>query len=315
MSTPEPIVQLACRAMNTRFEVALWGRDNDYLTAVAEEALREIQALDAQLSFYRDDSDIRLLNVVAAHRPVTIEPRLFRLLQRARELSELTDQAFDPAVAPLLQAWGFTGEGGRIPTEEELEAARRISGIHLLEMDADVLTVRFAAEGVMLDLGAIGKGYAVERAAELINDYEVPGALLHGGTSTVHAIGTQPDGSPWQIALRDPTTSDGALQAVTLRDQALSVSGAHGKSFTADGEEYTHVLDPRDGRPVRGALLSAVRCTSATDSDALSTALLVRGASFFPTLREIAPEASALILEQSDSGAYQVSTLSLPPNP
>ncbi|MGV3724562.1 MAG: FAD:protein FMN transferase [Actinomycetota bacterium] len=311
MAEPEPIVRLACRAMNTRFEVALWGRDQDYLTAVAEEALREIQALDTQLSFYRDDSDIRMLNVVAAHRPVTVEPRLFQLLQRAQELSTATDSAFDPAVAPLLQAWGFTGEGGRIPSSDALEEARQISGMHLMELDPEAFTASFACEGAMLDLGAIGKGYAIERASQLVQDYEVPGALLHGGTSTVYAVGKQPDGSEWQIALRDPTTPDGTLLAVPLRDQALSVSGSHGKSFTLAGEHYGHVLDPREGRPVRGVLLAAVRCASATDSDALSTALLVRGAAFFPQLREIAPEASALVLEQGENGETHVKSYGL----
>lgn len=311
MAEPEPIVRLACRAMNTRFEVALWGREPAYLTSVAEEALREVQALDAQLSFYRDDSDIRMLNVVAAHRPVTVEPRLFRLLQRARDLCVATDRAFDPAVAPLLQAWGFTGGGGRVPTDEELEAARRISGMDLLELDPEALTVRFTCEGVMLDLGAIGKGYAIERAAELMVDYEVPGALIHGGTSTVYAVGTQPDGSEWQIAVRDPTSPDAALMAVPLRDQALSVSASHGKSFTHAGEQYGHVLDPREGRPVRGVLLAAVRCASATDSDALSTALLVRGETFFSSLREIAPESAALVLTPCDDGPPRVSSYGL----
>src|SRR5687768_7275220 len=109
MSDTEPVVRLACRAMNTRFEVALWGRDETYLTAAAEEALREIQGLEQKLSFYRDDSDIRELNVCAARGPVTVEPRLFQLLQRASELSRATSGAFDLTVAPLLRAWGFTG--------------------------------------------------------------------------------------------------------------------------------------------------------------------------------------------------------------
>src|SRR4051812_25030075 len=97
----EEIVKLGWRAMNTRFEVALWGRDNAYLTAAAEEAQREIEALDRQLSFYRDDSDIRELNVYAARAPVVVEPGLFGLLQRAQELSQATGGAFDITVAPL----------------------------------------------------------------------------------------------------------------------------------------------------------------------------------------------------------------------
>jgi thiamine biosynthesis lipoprotein len=296
MAGTEPIVRLDCRAMNTRFEVALWGRDTAYLTAVAEEALREVEALDRQLSFFRDDSDIRELNVVAAHRPVPVEPRLFRLLQLAVELSRATDGAFDLTVAPLLRAWGFRGEAGRIPTDGELDEARSLTGMELVELDSEAMTVRFVREGVLLDLGAIGKGYAIERAAQIMRDYEVPGGLVHGGTSTVKATGTQPDSTPWRIAIQDPLDPVGALEVVELRETALSVSAVHGKFFQEGDERYGHVLDPRSGRPVQGALLAAVVCDSATDSDALSTALLVRGEALFPTLVELHPEAEALVV-------------------
>lgn len=302
----ETTVRLACRAMNTRFEVVLWGRDEPYLTAAGEDALREIHALDQQLSFYRDDSDVRELNALAAHRPVTVEPRLFALLREAQALSTATGGAFDITVAPLLQAWGLTGGGGRIPTEEEVEAARRLTGMHLLELDPEARTVRFAREGVLLDLGAIGKGYAVERALDLLREYELPGALLHGGTSTAKAIGVQPDGSPWRIAVQHPARAEEALAVVTLAETALSVSAVHGKYFTEGEERYGHVLDPRLGRPVQGALLAALACNSATESDALSTALLVAGAGLLPALAELRPGLRALVALGGESGDLQI---------
>lgn len=311
MEASEQVVRLACRAMNTRFEVALWGRDQGYLTAAGEEALREIQALDQQLSFYRDDSDIRELNVYAARGPVPVEPRLFRLLERARELSAASDGAFDLTVAPLLSAWGFRGPGGRVPAEEEVEAARQVTGMEWVELDPAALTVRFRREGVMLDLGAIGKGYAIERAAEILRDCEVAGALVHGGTSTVQAIGTQPDATPWTIAIQDPTDPARALASLPLRDSALSVSAVHGKFFTEGDARYGHVLDPRSGRPVEASLLAAVSCASATDSDALSTALMVLGSGFLPRLRALHPEAAALVVERDAAGGARVERMGL----
>lgn len=309
MEATDGIVRLACRAMNTRFEVALWGRDEMYLAAAGEEALREIQALDQQLSFFRDDSDIRELNVYAARRAVPVEPRLFRLLERARDLSAATGGAFDLTVAPLLAAWGFRGQAGRVPAEEEVEAARAVTSMELVELDPASLTVRFRREGVRLDLGAIGKGYAIERAAGILRDCEVGGALLHGGTSTVQAIGNQPDGSPWTVAVQDPSDAEKALASLPLRDTALSVSAVHGKFFTEGDAHYGHVLDPRSGRPVQGALLAAVRCDSATDSDALSTALLVLGSGFLPQLRVLHPEAAALVVERDEAGRTRIARL------
>ena len=282
--------------MNTRFEVALWGREEPYLTATAEEALREIQALDQQLSFYRDDSDIRELNAYAANGPVPVEPRLFRLLQRARSLTEATGGAFDITIAPLLRVWGFTGGGGTVPSDAEVEGAREASGMHLVELDPEAMTVEFLRPGVMLDLGAIGKGYAIERAAEILRESEVPGALIHGGTSTVEAFGIQPDGSPWTIAIQDPREPEGVLGNVALDGTALSVSAVHGKFFTEGDARYGHVLDPRLGKPVQGTLLAAVVCSSATDSDALSTALLAGGEELFPVLGAFQADAGALLV-------------------
>lgn len=304
------IVKLGWRAMNTRFEVALWGRDTAYLTAACEEAQREIEALDHQLSFYRDDSDIRELNVFAAKGPVTIEPRLFGLLQRAKELSEATGGAFDITVAPLLRAWGMTGAGGQVPTEEDLEAARAITGWELVELDPERRTVHFLREGVQIDLGAIGKGYAIDRAVELLRDSEIPGGLIHGGTSTVAAIGPQPDGSPWQIAIQDPANPEASVGTAELANEALSVSAVHGKFFTEGDERFGHVLDPRLGRPVQSALLAAVICASATDSDALSTALLTAGEAMFPTLAGLAPGGQAFLVRPDSHG--QAETLRFP---
>jgi thiamine biosynthesis lipoprotein len=305
MPNADPIVQLSCRAMNTTFEVALWGRDEPYLLAAAEEALREIRSLDQQLSYYRDDSDVRELNVYAASAPVQVEPRLFALLQHARALGEATGGAFDITVGPLLRAWGMTGGGGQVPSEEEVQAARALTGWDLLELDPERSTVHFAREGVQIELGAIGKGYAIDRAVELLRDSEIPGGLIHGGTSTVAAIGPQPDGSPWQIAIQDPADPEGLLDTVLLTTEALSVSAVHGKYFTEGEERYGHVLDPRLGRPVQAGLLAAVICASAADSDALSTALLVAGAPLFETIGQLHPEARAVLVLRSDAGPVQ----------
>src|SRR5207302_9968864 len=172
-----------------------------YLTASGEEALREIRLLEQQLSFYRADSDIRHLNVYAARAPVPAEPMLFGLLQRAKEISEATGGAFDPTAGPLVQCWGFAGEGGRVPTDDELREALDVAGAQHLRLDEERFTVAFDREGVTLDLGAIGKGYALERAAAILREHELPGALIHGGTSSVYGLGAPPEGEAWLVGI------------------------------------------------------------------------------------------------------------------
>jgi thiamine biosynthesis lipoprotein len=179
-------------------------------------------------------------------------------------------------------------------------------GMSLVELDAENFTVRFARAGVMLDLGAIGKGYAVERVVGWLREAGVTSALLHGGTSTIYGLGHPPDAECWKIALDNPllTGADGRaaqVATVSLRDEALSVSAVWGRSFEKDGKTFGHVLDPRTGQPVEGALLAAVALPSATETDAFSTALLVVGEPGHERLAALRPEMRTLVM--SDDSA------------
>jgi thiamine biosynthesis lipoprotein len=192
----------------------------------------------------------------------------------------------------------------------------------LVELDPEQLTVRFARQGVMLDLGAIGKGYAVERAADILREAGVASALLHGGTSTVYALGHPPEAECWKVAVEAPRRGgDGPpagaprgmqarrsgapappLATVPLRDQALSVSAVWGRSFPAAGKTFGHVLDPRTGQPASGAVLAAVVLPSATETDALSTALLVLGPEGHERIASLRPGLKTLLVAATEDG-------------
>ncbi len=289
------MVSVACRAMATRFEIALWGASEERLRAAGEEALAEVQSWEARLSRFQPSSDIYDVNMRAAREPVRVDARVFALLERVRLLADVTHGAFDITVGSLRRIWGFDGDAGRVPTAEELESARALVGMHLVHLHPEDLSVRLARPGVELDLGAVGKGYAVECAAALLRDAGIPGALIHGGTSTIQAIGHAPDGRPWHVGIRHPGDRTSLVGVAYLTDCALSVSAPHGKNFHAGGHAYGHVLDPRSGRPVEGILVAAVRCTSATESDALSTALLVLGEPFAQEIAHRAIGAGSLL--------------------
>ena len=298
-------VTLARQAMATRFELVLHGSDESVLRAAGEEALDEIARVEDELSYFRPTSQVFRINQEAARRPVRVAPSLFRLLQQARQLSAESGNTFDITVAPLMRCWGLYTREGRVPEPGELAAARAKTGMNLVELDDARSTVRFTREGVQLDLGSIGKGYAVQRAGELLREAGVTSALLHGGTSTVLAIGTPPDKDGWTIALEHPANVKGSqehtgvlvlpLAKVSLRDESLSVSAVWGKSFTAADRSYGHVIDPRTGQPTEGALLSAVVLPSATESDALSTMLLTLGPEGFEQVLRLRPGMRALV--------------------
>jgi thiamine biosynthesis lipoprotein len=215
-------------------------------------------------------------------------------------LHEETGGAFDITIGPLVRCWGFMGGEGRMPEPEELDAARALVGMRHVILDEKEFSVRFDRAGLILDLGAIGKGHAIDCAARLLRECGVTSALLHGGTSTTYALGAPPDAEAWQVAVAAAPDVPGRtppLQTVLrLRDEALSVSAVWGRSFEAGGRTYGHVLDPRTGEPVNKAALAAVVLPSATETDALSTALLVEGLAGAGKIKRLRPGMRLLVL-------------------
>jgi FAD:protein FMN transferase len=333
--------------MATRFELLLDGRREAYLRAAGEEAMATIQRTEAQLSFYRATSDVGRLNARAAHEPVRVTPELMQLLLRARTLHAATAGMFDVTVGPLMRCWRLAEGSGAPPDEAALDAARRRVGMALVELDEAACTVRFARPGVEIDLGGIGKGYALDQAVAVLREAGVERALLHGGTSSVYGMGApagaDDPGAPaavdaWNVAIEYPSTppapgaeppaaalaamtpagaevtGDDVLAVVALRDRALSVSAVWGRSFEAGGVVYGHVMDPALGGPVEGALLAAAACDSATDADALATALLALGPARAGLLDPRCGAVDTLVLARGAGGrAWDVRTRGIVP--
>jgi len=286
--------------MATRFELILHGPNPVSLRAAGEAALDEIDRLEAQLSLYRPSSEIAHVNARAAQEAVRVTPAVFSLLEHARRLNQETKGAFDITIAPLVRCWGFMNGTGRTPSPVEIEQARSVVGMHLVQLNSEDSTVRFLRAGVMLDLGAIGKGYAIDQAVEILREAGITSALLHGGTSTVYGLGHPADAKHWSVAIENPFDPGEPWTLVNLKDESLSVSATRGRSFEVDGKIFGHVIDSRTGAPVSGADLAAVILPSATETDALSTGLLtlgLEGASLIPELR---PGMRALVVARKD---------------
>jgi FAD:protein FMN transferase len=304
------LVRVAREAMRTRFEIALMGASHsvEYRRLAGEEALQTIAEIEAWMSAYKDESLLRQVNIHAAYEPMQVDYAFFRFQETAMALNIGTEGAFDMTIGPLLRLWGLGGGAmeGQIPTPEEIsEALSTVGMARLVRLDAETRTVAFAVPGVWLDPGAIGKGYALDQAAERLREAEITQALLHGGTSTVLGMG-----GPFSIALQHPTDRDQLLATILLTDNALSVSAVHGKTFYAAGRRFGHILNPQTGYPIERTLLAAVTHPSATVTDALSTALLVHGSAGMPVLGDSYPEAGFMVveMESNERGPLQVTT-------
>lgn len=240
----------------------------DALTACAQE----INRLEALLSRTRSGSEVSAINEGGA---VTVSDETAELLARALSLNAETGGAFDITVAPLVDAWGIQSDHPRVPTAEEIAALLSLVGSSHVHLDGTTVALD---DGCGIDLGGIAKGYASDLLAQIYRDYGVEGGWFSLG-GNVYAHGTKADGSPWQVAVRDPQNPESAAAMVGLSNVFAVTSGGYQRYFTAeDGTVYQHILDPATGYPVRSDLLSVtIVCTDGTMADAYSTALYVMG--------------------------------------
>ena len=254
--------------MACRFEVLLPAAAAADVAA-ARQALEHADRLEQAWSVFRDDSHLSQINRTAADGPCPIDDELGALLERCDHLSEATDGAFDITATPLSRCWRLLQREGRVPCAEEIADARARTGRQLVEIRGR--TIRFTRRGVELNLGAVGKGYAVGRIAAHLRQAGVGQALVSAGDSSVEAVGAPPGG--WPIALRGRDAS----ARLWLTGGALATSGAGEQGFEHDGVRLGHVLDPRSGWPARGVSRVTVAAPDAADADALATAFFVGG--------------------------------------
>jgi thiamine biosynthesis lipoprotein len=259
-------------AMDTVMSITVY----DGQKGAAEAAMQRVSGRDALLSRTRAESEIARVNQNAGTGvAVALSDDVYSILQQAVGLSDRTDGMFDPTIAPVMDAWGFTKSEYRVPGADELAEL-----LPLVNADALVLKDRSAMlpeKGMELDLGAIAKGYAGDQCAQLLSSYGVTSALVALG-GNITAIGAKPDGTNWRVAVRDPNNEDSYLCVLPLQDRTASTSGGYERYFEQDGVIYHHIIDPDVGYPARSGLKSVtVVSASGTTADALSTALFVMG--------------------------------------
>jgi len=303
------LIEVSRAAMACRFELLFNAGQYPNDTEAAVAALDVVEKLESQLSYFRPTSEISRLNLLGGDGPVPVSQEVFDLLALALDLSRQTGGAIDVTSTPLWEAWGFARRGGTVPTEDELAAALEHVGNHLVELDPGQRTVHFKHPAVRLNLGSLGKGYALDWAAEVLRSAGVADFLFHGGQSSVLARGSElkqgaeaPPSEGWTIGVRHPLRPDQRLGEIRLRNRSLGTSGATFQYFRHKGRRYGHILDPRSGRPAERVLTSTVVAPSATLADALSTAFFVMGPEQTAEFCRTRPEIAALLVCPAEGG-------------
>jgi thiamine biosynthesis lipoprotein len=294
----EFLVRAHRRIMACRVEVVLPGEFSEQLE-IASRALDEADRLEEVMTIFRETSEVTRVNQRAHEGPVTIGDELTAVLRQAAELSDATGGAFDITSKPLSECWGFLRREGRLPPNDAILSARENVGMHLVELDPRTQTVHFRRQGVALNLGSIGKGFALDRMGHFLRHNGVDHALISAGSSSILAIGGTPD--PWEIDLRSMVSGE-RLARLRVSNGAVGTSGAGEQFFEVDGVRYGHVIDPRTGWPAAGVLSASVIASNAAAADALSTAFLIGGADLAERYCASHPGVLAIITPDVNAG-------------
>jgi thiamine biosynthesis lipoprotein len=265
-------------SMACTYSIVVYGDDAQKLKQAVAAALDEVDRIDRLMSNYKPDSPLSQLNREAAKRPVKVEKELFTFLMECRAFSYQSEGAFDITVGPLMKAWGFFRGEGRMPTPLELAEVRKVVGYRHLIFDVNAQTIQFDRDGIELDLGGIAKGYAVERVRGILLANDIRRALISAGGSTIYALGSPPESDAWELQIQDPVDAQKIAVAVHLKNETLSVAGSSEKFFELNGKRYSHIMDPRTGKPVMNILSVAVITEwNGQGADALDNVFYVLG--------------------------------------
>ena len=264
--TQEP-ERTAFFAMDTAMEFTVYGEAN-----LLDEAKSIICSVEEQVSVTDEHSELYTINHTGSGK---LSGNSAELMEQALELCRRTDGALDVSVYPIVRAWGFTTGNYQVPDEETIQSLLPLVDYTKIQYDASTGTVALL-EGMEIDLGSIAKGYAGQLAAQMLRERGVESALLNLG-GNVQTVGAKPDGSPWQIGIKDPKGED-AMMVLSIADQAVVTSGGYERYFEQDGQTYWHIMDPSTGRPADNGLISVtIVGDEGVVCDGLSTALFVMG--------------------------------------
>lgn len=279
--------------MDTSVEIRASGPDAE---AAVSAAFAEMARVEQLFSRHIETSDIARINN-ADGIWVEVAPEVISLLEKAIHYSNLSGGTFDITIGALLDLWNFGGGNNRVPTPAEINQALALIDYTVLEIDSNTSQVRIP-KGMVLDLGGIAKGYAVDRASAVLKQTGVISGMIYAG-GDITTIGAKSDGSPWRVGVQHPRISTQLIGILEMADSSIVTSGDYERYFTADGVRYHHILNPHTGYPAQGLISVTIYGSNAADADALSTAIFVLGWERGQDLIENLPGYEAVMMDSS----------------
>jgi len=281
------------KAMATIFEILISHEDKKYARKAAQEVFFEVDRLEHELSRFIENSDISRINQLAINESTKVGPDAFECLLQCAKLYIDTNGAFDITIGSLMGCWLNENKTLRKPSKKKISLARQRTGLHHIQLDETQFSIQIISSPVQLDPGGFGKGYAVDKMAELLIEWDFEAFLIHGGKSSVLAVGSPPEEEGWHVSLTSPFNNKQMIEQVCLKNQAMSGSGLQ-KGF--------HIIDPRTAQPIKANSAVWTFAPTAATCDALSTAFIVMTSNEVKKYCLNHPEVKAIILKEEKEG-------------
>src|SRR5262245_41970015 len=275
---PAPhLIERSRRSMGSELHLTAWAADDGRTIAAFENLFHEVENLDALMTVWRDTSDIQRLNAAAGQQPVPVSPEVREVLRIARRISDWTNGRFDITFAALSGLWKFDqDQDDTIPDPDAIRARLPFIDYRAVEVNDRAGTARIAKKGVRVNLGGIGKGFAVDRGVAILRRHGLRDFLIQFG-GDMYVAGQRGD-RPWRIGIRDPRgPADRSFAAIDLSDGTFSTSGDYERAFLKDGRRYHHILNPRTGEPARDCRSVTLVTGQAVIADALAKGVFILG--------------------------------------
>jgi thiamine biosynthesis lipoprotein len=281
--------------MGTVVQVTAVARDEATAGQAVAAGLAEVRRLEELLSTWIPTSELSRVNAAAGSEAVKVGPETLALVKHALEIAARTDGAFNIAIGPAVELWRRSEEAG-LPDQAELERLRPLLDLSAIRIDEQAGTIFLGRPGMRIDVGGIGKGFAADRAAEVMRQAGATGGVV-ALSGDIKTFGRDGKGRPFTFGIRHPRNPDGLLGKVTLEDMAISTAGDYERYFERDGIRYHHILDPRTLQPARTCQSVTVVAQEGTIADGLDTGVFVMGPERGMALVERLPDVEAVIVD------------------
>ncbi len=269
-------VHKVLKLMGTRFEITVVAPNEEIGYINIDEAVSEIQRIEKIISSWDEESETALINRNAGIKPVKVSPELFNLIERSIRISEITDGAFDISFASIDHIWKFDGSMKMAPDDSDIKKSIAKIGYKKIELDPENSTVFLPERGMKIGFGAIGKGYAADRAKELLVSKEVKGGIINA-SGDLTTWGTKVTGEKWLVGITNPLNKKKAFGWLPIVESSVATSGNYEKYIQLDGKRYSHIIDPRTGYPTTGINSVTIFAKQAELCDALATSVFILG--------------------------------------